>query len=340
MTDQTKKDNLPESFDSSFGVNAHVPDPVSKGSNKRPADKTVGETTPPKSKMIADIVQMAASMSHPQLSGMYAKFAALANGGADTQAHNLSTIKSTVKEDFQGIFDGQDLSEDFREKATTLFEAAVDLRVSERVAELEEEFDNDLTEAVEAVRAELTESVEKYMDHVAEQWLEDNKLAVVNGIRADILESFLGGLKTLFQEHYIEVPEDKVDVVESLTAKVEELENRLNESENRALEGKKKLEEMEASNVLSDVTEGLTDTQAAKLKSLAESVQYTNADDYRTKLQTIVEGFITKKAVTPAEQQLNEALDLDTADDKGNKPVIADPLVAAVASRISKQAKN
>lgn len=338
MTDQIP--NLGEEFKSSYGVNAEVPDPVGgarAGDAKRPADKHVGDPAPGKAKLISDIASSAYKMSLPELNDLYQKFFNLSKGGDISQGHNLKTITAhAVKEDLDSAFEGGELSEEFKAKASTIFEAAIEARLIDARAELDEEYAARLEEQVAEVQTTLTESVEKYMDHVANQWVAENRLAVTTGIRSDILESFLGGLKTLFVEHYLEIPEDKVDVVESLTAKVVDLETRLNESENAAIEKQTQIQVMEAAAILADVSEGLTATQEEKLKNLSESVEFTNADEYRTKLTTIAESYVAKPAVVPAEQQLNEEVILETGT---VKPASQDPMIASISAAISRSQK-
>lgn len=338
MTTPTDKDQLDEKFSASFGVDASIPDPIDKGSNKRPADKTEGDPTP-KAKMIADMVTKAYSLSAAQLAPGYAEFLRLTQGGADTAEHNRSTIKAGgLKEDIDSVFDGADLSEEFKDKATTIFEAAVNSKIIAETARLEEEFEGKLQEAVAIEVSKIEEALDKYLGATAAKWLEENKLAVVSGIRADVMENFLSGLKGLFIEHYIDIPEDKVDVVESLTAKVDELTGKLNESANDLIAASKQIEEMTAAAVLADVSEGLTDTQADQLKTLAESVEFTSADEYRAKLTTIAEGYVAKAPKSaPATEQLNEELNL--AEDK-SAPAITDPLIAAVSNSIKKSVKK
>lgn len=333
---QRNKSTLHEDFKASFGVNASVPTPTGGRDHSESAPKTPGESAPSLSKaqMMDDIISHAHSMTFEELGVKYKQFFDLMDGGDATAEHNRGTIKAhSIKEDLDPLFEGQELSEDFKNKASTLFEAAVNLRATQIAAHLDEEYEQALVEASMAARSELDERLEQFLDHVADQWITENKLAVVSGIRADILESFLGGLKGLFQEHYIDVPEDKVDVVESLTTKVVELENRLNESENEVIAKQNQIQEMEADQILTTVSEGLTETQTEKLKSLSETVFYTNAQDYQTKLQTIVEGFVVKKTpVQSATEQLNEQVELDNGS---QRPVATDPMVAAAAARLS-----
>jgi ribosome-associated translation inhibitor RaiA len=351
---------IEETFKSSFGVDASVPDPVGgdrAAAAHRSADRTEGELTMPtlsKSEFVTKVAKLADTLSGPQLDACYKHFEDLGKGGDATLAHNLATLKSgdktgtsapmptlkKVKEDIDAIFDGQTLTEEFRERATTIFEAAVHAKSIEFQAQLEEQFAADLQEAITEAVADMSEQVNKYLNHVAEQWLEENKLAVETGIKSDILESFLGGMKTLFTEHYIEIPEDKVQVVESLTAKVEELETKLNESENRFIDQQNQIAEMaltaQKEAAFKEVSEGLTDTQVDKLNTLAESIAFTTVEDYKEKLKTIVEGYVKKPAAAASTATtLNEEVIVEGAatvtQPAANKSV--DPMIASFLER-------
>lgn len=322
-------DKLDERFEASFDVPASLPDPVATGDNARPADKKPSQKDGPKTlskaQMISGISHASYKLSHPELTAKYKEFFAM--GGENvSDTHNKATIKAGgLKEDIETVFEGTDLSEEFKDKATTIFEAAVNGAIVVETARLEEEFAEKLEEAVAEQIGSLTESLEKFVDYVAEQWLEANKLAVESGLRADIAEAFLSGLKGLFVEHYVEIPEDKVDVVEALTAQVEDLTERLNESENSVIEAQKKLDEAAAASVLATVSEGLTDSQREKLSTLAENLTYD--DTFETKLTQIKEGLVAKKDVVPADKQLNEEVDL--LEDGKPAAAAVDPLVAA-----------
>jgi len=194
----------------------------------------------------------------------------------------------------------------------------------------------------------MSESVEKYLDHVATQWLEENKLQVETGLRADVTESFIRGMKEVFVEHYIEVPDEAVDVVEALTEKIEELTNRLNESETEVIEARKALDEQvaavakasvdaERASVLASISEGLTDTQRDTLATLAESVDFTDVATYTEKLKTISETVVQKKAAASGgSQQLNEEVNLQ---EENKTPAGIDPIVAA-AMKVGKSHRS
>jgi len=335
MTIET--DKLDEKFESSFDVNANLPDAVTKGSNKRPADKTEGEKESKKltkAQMISGISHASYKLSHPELTAKYREFFAM-QGQNVSDVANRATIKAGgLKEDVASLFEGTDLSEEFKDNATTIFEAAVSNAIVVETARLEEEFEERLEEQVSEIMESLSDNIAKYMDYVAEQWLEENALAVESGLRADITESFMAGLKSLFVENYVDVPEDKVDVVESLADEVERLRAELNESENRTIEMQKQIDEATAASVLATVSEGLTESQRDKLATLAESVEFVDAESYTTKLKTIAEGYVARKPAANAVEQLNEELDMD---DNKKSAVVSDPLVAAAVASLGKK---
>lgn len=238
----------------------------------------------------------------------------------------------SFEEDIEALFAGETLSEDFKSKATTIFEA----RVLDRVQQIEEEIDAHYAtmfeEAVEEIQKDLTEKVDDYLNYVVEQWMEENAIAIESGLRAELTEEFIAGLRNLFAEHYIDVPSEKVDLVDELATQVEELESKLNEEIERNIEYKKALVESVKLEIARDVCEGLTDTQAEKIKSLAESVEFSTEDEYKEKLETIRENYFPSGMKKAEEKQLHETV--EEADDK--KVDIHDPFVAAVSKAISK----
>ena len=256
---------------------------------------------------------------------------------ADTQNKPVGGKKTMTEEemahDMESLFSDDDtISEDFKSKAATIFEA----RVFDRVAQIEEETETRyagmLEEAVETIKADLTEKVDDYLSYVVEQWLADNEIAVESGLRAELTEDFIGGLKNLFTEHYIDVPADKVDLVEELATKVEELESKLNEEIETGIQLKKSLVESHKAEIAHEVCDGLTATQAEKVKALAESVDFSTEEEYKEKLETIRENYFpsgTKKADV---RDLHEQVE----DGSEKQVTAADPYVASVMQAISK----
>jgi len=243
------------------------------------------------------------------------------------------TEEESFESDIDALFaDDSTISEEFKSKATTIFEARVLDRVQQIQEQMETEYASMLEEAVEEIKSDLTEKVDDYLNYVVEQWLEQNEIAIETGLRSELTEEFIAGLRNLFAEHYISVPEDKVDLVEELASKVEELESKLDEEIERGIELNKALVESLKTEITYTVCEGLTDTQMEKIKSLAESVEFTTEEEYQEKLVTIRENYFPSGVKKAAEEQLHEEVE----DGSENVKVSADPYVAAAMQAISK----
>lgn len=240
-----------------------------------------------------------------------------------------------VQEDLAALFDGSELSEDFREKATVIFEAAINEKVSGVVASLEEQYEARLTEEVGAIEEALVEKIDSYLDYVVEQWVEENKLAIESGIKAEVVESFMEGLKGLFTEHYVDAPQEKLDVLAQVQSEVEELKTKLSASINENIELSKKLEAAEAEKAFVEVSEGLAATQIEKLRTLAEGIEYADVASYKKKLGMIKESyFAAKKVDSNAQQQLNE----EVAPAPAEK--VVDPVMQKYATAISRSVQK
>jgi len=240
--------------------------------------------------------------------------------------------KIDVSDDINALFaDDATISEEFKTKAATIFEARVQDKIAMVSEEIEARYAGMLEEAVEAVKTDLTEKVDDFLSYVVEQWMEENQIAIESGLRAELTEDFIGGLRNLFAEHYIDVPADKVDLVEELATKVEELEGKLDEEIERGVGFAKALVESRKNEIARVVSEGLTDTQVEKIKALAESVEFSTEDEYKEKLETIRENYFPSGVKKATEAQLNEQV-----EDEAEKKVIADPFVAMVSQAISK----
>jgi hypothetical protein len=251
---------------------------------------------------------------------------------ASAKMEEVSTDEEVFAEDIESLFaDDSTISEDFKAKASTLFEARVHDRVSQIQEAMEAEYAGMLEEAVETVKTDLTEKVDSYLNYVVEQWLEQNEIAIESGLRAELTEEFIAGLRNLFAEHYIDVPAEKVNLVDELASKVEELEGKLDEEIERSVELKKSLVESRKVEITHAVCEGLTATQLEKIKSLAESVDYSTAEEYQSKLETIRENYFPSGIKKAVENQLHEQV-----EEASDKPVINDPFVAMVSQAISK----
>ena len=203
-----------------------------------------------------------------------------------------------VNDDINALVAGEELSEEFQEKAKTIFEAAINSKVAKIEEALEADHVKALTEEVAEFKNELTERVDSYLEYVASEWMQENQLAVDQGLKGELSESFMTGLKGLFEEHYVSVPEDKYDVLESMVNKLDEMEEKLNEQIDRNVNLNKRLAESTSDGILSDVSEGLAVTQKDKLASLAESVEFETENDYREKLVTLRNSYFPTKQVT------------------------------------------
>jgi hypothetical protein len=254
------------------------------------------------------------------------------SGKAQKKAPARKADKS-MGEHIEDIFSGEDLSEEFKEKAAVIFETVVNQRVDEQVKTLEEEFSTKLDEQVESITEDLTKKIDTYLDYVVEEWMKENKLAVERGIRSEITESFIDGLKGLFAEHRISVPDEEVDLVAEMADKIEELEKKLNEETDSVLELRKQVEEAKKGEVFEEVAEGLADTQVEKLRSLTEGLEYVDLEDYRRKVEIVKENYFSKTEIT------EEKDDLDPVDSEESTQYV-DPNVARYAQSITKTFKN
>ena len=204
----------------------------------------------------------------------------------------------SIEEDVDALLAGEELSEEFRDKAKLIFEAAINSKISEIYESLETHYENQLVEQVEEIKLELAERVDSYLEYVADEWLQENALVVEQGLKTEMTESFLQGMKGLFEEHYVTIPEDKYDVIESMVDKLDEMETKLNEQIERNIALNQRLAESVADVILSDVSEGLATSQKDKLASLSESVEFESEADYREKLATLREAYFPRNAGT------------------------------------------
>ena len=208
--------------------------------------------------------------------------------------------KVDVEQDVQALFEGEELSEEFQSKARTIFEAAIKEKVSEIKENLQTAYEQALVEEVASVRDELTERVDAYLEYVADEWIQENQLQVESGLKTEMTESFLEGMKSLFEEHYVSVPEDKYDVLESMVDKLDEMESKLNEQIERNVALNQRLAESNSDVILADVSEGLALSQKEKLASLASNVEFESETDYREKLVKLKESYFPSKTSAPS----------------------------------------
>jgi len=251
----------------------------------------------------------------------------------DDDEEMVNKMRKKLREDVDALFaDDETISEDFKAKAATIFEARVFDRVAQIQEQIEAEYANMLVETVEEIKTELTEKVDDYLNYVVEQWMDDNEIAIESGLRSEITEDFIAGLRNLFAENYINVPEDKVELVDELASKVEELEIKLNEEIETNVRYKKQLTEAIKVQLVNEVCEGLTATQVEKIKSLAESVEFSTEEEFTEKLETIRENYFPSGIKKADAAQLHEEVE----DDGSEKKTAADPYVASVVQAISK----
>lgn len=213
--------------------------------------------------------------------------------------------------DVSALFEGEELSEEFKTKATTIFEAAVVSKVNQKLEEVTEENDSELTEAKSSLVEEMSKKVDSYLEYVVQEWVEANELAIESGIRAELAEDFINGLKGLFEDHYIDIPEDKVDVVEEMGNRIVELESQLDEQINEKVELSKEVAGHKKDDILEEIASGLVDTDAEKLRSLAEGVDFEGEEDYRNKLSVLKENYfpVDGKKVDLSEEVSEEPVD-------------------------------
>ena len=217
------------------------------------------------------------------------------------------TVEIDVEDDVNALLGGEELSEEFRAKAKTIFEAAINSKVAAIREEIVREHEEKLSEEVEEIKVELQERVDSYLEYVADEWFVENQLAVENGLKADMTESFLEGMKGLFEEHYVQIPEEKYDVLKSMVEKLDDMETKLNEQIEKNINLNGRLAESVADGILESVSDGLAATQKEKLASLAESVEFESDEEYREKLETLKESYFPHKgAPTSKTETLTE----------------------------------
>lgn len=225
---------------------------------------------------------------------------ATAPGGKPALGQMPRATLGAVKEDIAAMFSGEDLTEEFKESASTLFEAALTARMNLETVRIEEEAAEQLAEEVETIKEEMTTKIDQYLDYVVEQWVEENKLAIETSLRAEIAENFMEGLRGLFAESYINVPDEKIDILGELHAQIEELEAKLDESINTQLELQSVIDEATQEATFDEVSEGLAATQVEKLRTLAEGIEFSDSETYAKKLNIIKDKYFTegKKVVS------------------------------------------
>lgn len=324
--------DVQEAKKASYGVNAEIAEPTGvsaavpggvaqQGEKSGPMTQGSGIKPYTKVGMINSMVQALGGMKKAEVSAMYDKFKGdktnpTQGSSVDPKQRSIGEEKISrltaedidVSEDIKAIFAGTEVSEEFISKATEVYTAAILSKVNEQLEAVEAKFDDSLTEEVSTVSEELVERVDSYLDYVVEQWMEQNSVAIERGLKAEIVESFMSGLKGLFEEHYIDIPDEAVEVAEELAARVEALEDTINEEIEKNVELTAQLKEFERAIAFAEVSEGLTDTQVAKLQSLSEAVVFEDVNTYSNKIATLRESYFPSKA---SAAPLSESVTLD-----------------------------
>jgi len=312
-----------------FGQGADFEDDKAKKlatTSKQPVPKT-------KSGIISAAVDKLSGMKKEDLQVVFSKlFNEESEEVAQIVEEEVTVVsEEQVQEDLKALVESDaNLSEEFKEKATVLFNSALTARLSEEVQKLEEKKISELAEEVESIRSELVEKIDGYLNYVVEQWMEENELAVETGLRAEIAESFMAQLQQVFVEHYIEVPEGKADLVDDLAEQVQELETKLQESTEKSVKLAEELETLQRSEIIAEAASDLAATEVEKLESLVEGVDYDDAESFAKKVSIIKEAHFKKTSVESIQEEISE----DTPEQS-----VASPRMAAYVSAISRTIK-
>ena len=284
--------------------------------NSKPDDNSNMLKTPTATiKQVKDVITKNAGKADPMPTAPKYAEEAEADESQEVVAEEESTeteavdLNAAIEEDVNALLSGEDLSEEFKEKAKVIFEASINAKITDIENQLNEEYEKALNEQVEEIKVELTERTDAYLEYVAQEWMEENALQVENGIKTEMTESFMEGMKKLFEEHYVTLPEDKYDVLENMVDKLDEMETKLNEQIERNVALNQRLGESTAQTIFNNVAEGLAVSQKEKLQSLAESVEFESEESYRGKIETLKESYFGQKkatTTTSAPQELKE----------------------------------
>jgi len=334
--------------DSPTAVKPGKPQEASAGKGKT-AKLPMGES---KIAMIQAMVEKMNGMRKDELAASFAAMeealeAEASEGEQIDEEETVDVVKAglaitadqiNIEEHIKALFGSDEsLTEDFKEKATTIFEAAVVAKVNEELAKVVVDIETQLEEEKVAIEEEMSAKLDQYLDYVVEQWIEENKLAVEQGIKSELVEDFISGLKDLFVEHYIDIPDDKVDVVEEIAAKAEELEHKLDEQIRINAEMNKAIEEHVKEDLFDDIAESLTDTQKEKFRTLAEGVDFVNEDKYVEKLNVLKESYFNESSET---KMVDSGFDDAEPLEEETQVRSIDPAMSAYMSAISRTVKK
>ena len=336
--------SVEEAADAEKEVNGDKANDETVASIKKSVPK---QAAAPKTKagLINASYQAMSQMTKEELTSLYDKLTSVQEDAEETTeevvAEDAVVAEETqveIKVDFQEdlnalVSEDEALSEEFKDKAAVIFEAAVKSKLSAEIDRLEEQYTTELSEEVEQIKTDLVEKVDGYLSYVVESWMEENKVAVETGLRAEIAESFITGLKGLFEQHYVEVPETKYDLVDDLASKVAELEESLNKTTEDNIKLTEKVADLRREQIIAEATQGMVETDAAKLKSLVEDVDFETAETFSKKVSIVKESYFkTAKAVA-----IDESTDIAT-DEKGTI-VETSPLMSRYVTALSKTTK-
>jgi isocitrate dehydrogenase kinase/phosphatase len=272
---------------------------------------------------VKDVVNKGAKPADPMPQGLKSGDEVELEDNQEIVAETEETTEDTVEEetveidieaDVNALLGGEELSEEFREKAKTVFEAALQSKVTQLAEDMQAKYDEKLAEEVESTKAALAERVDQYLEYVAEEWFVENELAIEHGLKTEMTESFLGGMKNLFEEHYVQIPDDKYDVLESMVEKLDDMETKLNEQIEKNIGLNSRLAESVADGILDQVSDGLAATQKEKLASLSESVEFESESQYREKLETLKESYFPSGTPKATGETITETVDHTSAD--------------------------
>jgi outer membrane protein OmpA-like peptidoglycan-associated protein len=281
----------------------------------------------PKIKTVKDVVNKGAKPADPMPQGLKSGDEVELEDTQEIVAETEETTEETVEEetveidieaDVNALLGGEELSEEFREKAKTVFEAALQSKVNQLAEDMQAKFDEKLVEEIESTKSELAERVDAYLEYVSEEWFVENELAIEHGLKTELTESFLGGMKSLFEEHYVQIPDDKYDVLESMVEKLDDMETKLNEQIEKNISLNGRLGESVASGILDQVSDGLAATQKEKLASLSESVEFESEGQYREKLETLKESYFPGNTPKATGETISETVDVSQGDVSGS----------------------
>ena len=301
------------------------------GMNKEAVGMMYNMAMMPKDKMGETMNKMMNAMKMPMMSMKKPKM--------EETEYKVTAADVDVKDDVKALFGEEDLSEEFKEKAATIFETAVVTKINEHIENYKSTINESFAQDTQAIKDELSEKMDTYLDYVVEEWSKENELAIEQGLKAELTEDFMSGLKNLFEDHYIDIPETKVDVVEELAAKNEELQGQLNAEMEKNIEAKKAIEENDQQKIIDEVTEGLAETQKEKFQTLAEGVEFKDKESFQKKLSIIKESYFSvdnDKEVADLVGETDEPLD-EEAKPEGSS---LDPKMAGYAAAISRSLKK